>query len=480
MTLVFLFAVGALSGALVSEETAPLPSAESSSAVDVAASDTSLTSTNLNIPWWERFNELQLTELIQHALRQNADVQAAALRSTQLQLGAWQQLAPTLPVVRLQAQGNGAPTDSLGFQFGGIPRGPGAEEPPDVYYTGSGFLTAQTTLDLGRSIAAWSAGLRDADATAHDADALTASLALQIAQTYFDLQTAFAQVNLLRDQYQTNESLLALTELRFSRGTADGLDVLQQKQQLAAARTRIPSAAAQTRVLTQTLQTLVGEAPGGELQIVPGDLPSLPPLPADTDWAKLEDRIPELRAAKARVKAAEQRVLSAQLAFLPSIGLSGQVGQQGIVIDEANSQTVWGVGASVSIPLLEGGRRWSAWKSAEAALASAQAQQKQLRLRLQQTIANAVARDEALAAQEQAAAEQARAADDAMRLAQQRYAAGLSNYQALLLAVNASQNAQLVLLDTQRQSVQARLQVFHAIGGAWSTSLATTSSRMNP
>lgn len=478
MTLALIFAAGVFSCALA--DGAPAPSANARpETVDSMAPAPQAAANPSDIPWWERFSEAQLSELITRALRQNADVQAAALRIVQAQTSTWQQLAPTLPVLRFQALGNGAPTDSLGFQFGGIPRGPNAAVLPDIYYTGSGFLTAQTTIDLGRSVTAWTASRKDAEATAHDADALTTSLALQIAQTYFDLQTAHAQVNLLRDQFQTNQALLSLTELRFAQGTADGLDVLQQKQQVAAASTRIPSARAQTQVLEQTLRVLVGESPSGGVVVLPEALPKLPALPT-IDMNELEKRIPELRAANARIVAATDRVLSAKLAFLPSLGLSGQVGQQGIAIDDVNSQTVWGIGASVSLPLLEGGRRWSAWQSAEAALASAKAQQKQLVLRTQQIIENAVARDEALLEQTLAAMEQARAAADAMRLAQERYAAGLSNYQALLLAVNASQSAQLVLLDTQRQSVQARLQVFNAIGGAWSASLATSSSGRTP
>lgn len=432
------------------------------------------------LPWWEGLGDAQLRELIQRALQQNADVQAAALRSTQAEANAWQQLAPTLPVLRVQASGNGAPTESLGFQFGGIPRAPGAEEPPDIYYTGSAFLVAQANIDLGRSITAWSASRKEATAVSHDADALAASLALQVAQTYFDLQTARAQVAVLREQQQTNQSLLSLTELRFSRGTADGLDVLQQKQQVAASGTRIPPAVAREQILTQTLRVLVGSPPNDTLPISSMRLPAPRGIPSEFDLEALEERIPELRAAAERVRAAKDRVRSAQLAFLPTLGVNGQVGQQGIAIDEVNSQNVWGVGASLSLPLLEGGRKWSAWKSAEAALASAEAQQKQLRLRVQQNVANARAQDDGLIAQTQAAQEQTSAATDAMRLAQERYAAGLSNYQALLLAVNASQNAQLALLDTQRQSIQARIRYLNAIGGAWSASLATASSRSTP
>lgn len=479
MKFVLFLAAGLLGSMCVHAESQAASGRASQSGESALAIERNATSPS-ETPWWESFADLYLGELIHRALQQNADVQAAALRSMQAEANAWQQLAPTLPVLRVQAQGNGAPTESLGFQFGGIPRGPDAEALPDIYYTGSAFLTAQTNIDLGRSFTSWTASRKEAAATAHDADALATALALQVAQTYFDLQTARAQVDLLQEQQQTNQSLLALTELRFTRGTADGLDVLQQKQQVAAASTRIPPAVARIQVLTQTLRVLVGVPPNDALQIAANLLPVPQRAPVELDWETLEERIPELRAADARVRAANDRVRSAQLAFLPTLGLNGQVGQQGIIIEDVNSQTVWGVGASLSLPLLEGGRKWSAWKSAEAALESAKAQRKQLRLRIQQNVANAWAQDDGLMKQEQAAQEQAMAAGDAMRLAQERYAAGLSNYQALLLAVNASQNSQLALLDTQRQSVQARIRYLNAIGGAWSASLATASPRSTP
>lgn len=443
---------------------APLASVAATPSAHAVASDP--------LPWWETMRDEELNTLIARALAENGDLDAARARIAQARALAWQSLAPTLPLVSMEAQGNTAPFESLGFQFGGLPRGGASDDLPDLYYTGSAYLVARTQVDLGKSVTAWQAGLRDASATAEEADASAAQLAGQVAQTYFDLVAAEEQVRILEEQIDTNRALLTLADMRYQAGTGEALDVLQQKQQLAAATTRLMPARAQRLVLAQALQVLVGASPNTLSVSAHRTLPEVSDIPPLPDAETLLGDLPELRAAKERLQAARLKVWSARLAFLPTVGVNGQIGGQGIVITEEKTQSVWGLNATLSIPLFQGGRHLAALQAAEAAERAAAAQLRQLVLRTEQVVRNAESRSREFRAQLDAARGQSRTAEAALALARERYAAGLTQYPALLAAVSAAQSAQLNVLESHRQLVQAQVALLDGIGGAWTHALA--------
>lgn len=413
-------------------------------------------------PGFEALVSDELNTLIQIALRQNPDLRAATYRRAQASALAWQSLAPTLPVVSLELQGNAAPFESLGFQFGGIP-GAGGADPPFLYSTGAAQLQARTQIDLGRSLQTYQASNHDAEAQGNDRDAFAVNLATLVAQAYFDLLAARMQVALIEDQIKTNQALTELTELRFQEGGNPGLDVLQQRQQLAAARSRLPPARTQAEVLEQQLWLLVGPT-SADLSVSATALPAVPPWGEGVDIESTVRALPEVKAAKMRVQAAGERVWAARLAFLPTLGVSGNVGYQGIAIDEPRTQMVWGFGGSVSIPLFQGGRNLAGLQAAEAAEQAALMQLEQVERQATQAIQAAFTRNRELSTLVRATEEQAEAASAALNLARERYAAGLSSYLALLTAVSTEQAAKLSVLDARRQSIRARVELLDALG----------------
>ncbi|MBZ0273141.1 TolC family protein, partial [bacterium] len=83
----------------------------------------------------------------------------------------------------------------------------------------------------------------------------------------------------------------------------------------------------------------------------------------------------------------------------------------------------------------------------------------------------AAARSRELAAQREAYRAQLAAADAALEQSRYRYVNGLADYQAVLTALGARQQAELGLIETHRQLIAARLALYDALGGAWTKNI---------
>lgn len=424
-------------------------------------------------PWWTSFGDPALAQLMDQGLAGNGDLGAAWERVDQARAAAFGALAPQLPSLSFDVNANAAPTDSLGFQFGGIPTAPGEDEPPDVYYQGSAMLNARVPLDFwGPQVQRYRAGRFESQAAAGDRDARAISLSVLVGGAYLDAVTAGDQVALIEGQVEAQESLLELTELRFRETDTSGLDVLQQRQQLEAVRALLPTARAQLHTSRQRLAALLGLDDETALPPLPGELPDLPAAPATGRPSDLLSTRPDLRAADSRWAAATARRHGAGLAFAPTLALTGQVGTQAIHIDEFDTQEVWGVGAALSLPIFQGASRFAGMAEARSAEdAAARTLTQRVRDAVQQVESSLVTEqqmDERLAALERQLEAATLVADES----RERYATGLTTYLTVLTAVNARQQAELSLLQARRERLDARIRTHEALGGRWTSNLA--------
>ncbi len=433
-------------------------------------------------PWWRAFDDPLLTQRIEQALRENRDVEAARYRVREAEALARRNLAPLLPSVSVDVGANMSPFSSVGYQaraLMGDQAGPsGATDMPDVFYTGSALLKVGLQADIwGRHYRNYRASELDAAATEDERDGQAAQLAGLVAEIYYDTVAARARLALLEEQLEINRTLLSLMEKRFERGQVTALDVLQQRQQVAATEALLPSARAVVETGLQQLAVLTGRLPTAPLPSTTDRLPELPSPPPTGAPGDLLRNLPELRAANARLRAAERRAESAFRGLLPSLRLSGDVGYQARYIDEFDGQETWGVGAVISVPLWEGGANHAALAQARAAQSAARHALAQSALRAVGDVESALARERLQKEHVNAIQRQLEAAQLASEEAQQRYMAGLDSYLNVLTALNIHQQTQLTAVQSQRDLIIGRLRVCQALGGAWTRGLAAKTRR---
>ena len=426
-------------------------------------------------PWWTLFDGDELSSLVEQGLAGNRDMAAAWGRVEQAEARTVQTLSPVLPTVSFDLSESTSPYDSLGFQFGGLPStsGEGADDTPEVYHSGSAMLNVRVPLNLwDGSLSAIHASRYDEAASEGDGEAQAMALASRIAGAYFDILTAREQVGVVEEQVETHVALLELTQLRYEHSDASGLDVLQQKQQLAATQAMLPQARSTKRSQENQLAALLGGTAAVEVRA--SSLPDLPTAPGTGTPADLLRNRPDLRASSARLVSARSRKLASIGALAPSLSISGSVGTQMIYFEEMDTQQTWGLGASLSIPIFQGARNWAALAEASAGQRAAADTHSQTVLQAIGDVENAFIREGETAEQLTAHLAQLDAAQLTFEESRRQYAAGLTSYLTVLTALTSQQQAELSVLSTRRSLLDSRVRVYESLGGAWTDSLSAT------
>lgn len=462
-------------------------------------------------PWWRSFNDAALDTLITRALHDSPDVAAQVALAEQARMNGTTALSGLMPQVSFDASVSGSPTDALGFQFGGFggPRsvdvlvgmdtlqdlnGDGIpdvalnpqyqtieietddSDVSDVTWNGSARLNAVWNLDVfGNQVQTWQASRHAAKASLGDRDAVALTVATTVSGAWYDLILSRARLDVVQQQLQANEQLMEIIQLRYEAGTASGLEVLQQKQQLASTQALVPAADHGIRRTAYRLAVLLGTRPAelADSLTAPNRLPAVPPTPSIGTPSDLVRNRPDVMAAVARVDSAVANRKGSWRDALPTLGVSANAGWQYFSQGEWDSTDIWGVGANASVPLFNGGRVYSQGKAAAAGeRAAVEAARRAVLVAVQEV-------EDALLFEDQAQAElvanevRREAARLAYEDARERYVNGLTDLTTVLTTQSAWQTAELSLLNAQRTCLTARITLHDALGGPWTRSIAS-------
>ena len=196
-----------------------------------------------------------------------------------------------------------------------------------------------------------------ADATRADYHAVALSLAAEVARTWFSLLEAYAQLELLDEQVQTNRNGLKAQELRFGSGLIRSPDVLRQQQLVESTLEQVVVVQARVELLEHRLAVLQGQFPQDAKYETNAKLPELPPLPDTGLPSELLMRRPDVRRDYLAFVAADRDLASAVSAQYPRLDLTGSL------INSAESPETlfrdWfaSIGGQLIAPLLDGGQR---------------------------------------------------------------------------------------------------------------------------
>lgn len=209
-----------------------------------------------------------------------------------------------------------------------------------------------------------------------DLRATESSLFSAVVAAYMDVIQAEAIVGLNRSNVSVLEVNLEATSDRFEIGDLTRTDVAQSQSRLALARSDARAAEANLAAARETYIQLVGKAPQ-DLQ-PPPPLPNLPASPQDAVVQALE-RNPDLIAARERLKAAERDIDVAGAGRLPRVSLytsgsyNNYLGSLGELagMSPPQSDSSAQAGASISIPIFQGGLPAAQRRQAQAIASSA-------------------------------------------------------------------------------------------------------------
>lgn len=320
--------------------------------------------------WWHAFHDPILDRLVDTALANNLDLQAAVARidaARAVRIGAASQWFPS---VDLNA-GAGRQRLSASQAF-----------PTDTPTTGN-------ALDLNASLA-WEIDIfgrirqgvsaADADITSAQNDAAAVRIATidETVRTYVTVRGLEQRLALVEANASSQRSTEESTRRLFDAGVVPIADVDRAAAQTETTLAELPALQLQRQAAIHRLSIITASTPQAIYARV--DPPAPEPVwtaaaPGVGTPADLLRRRPDVRAAEARVVAAYARIGVAEADLKPHLQLIGVIGA---AIDGFSGATLarslaWMAGAGASAPLFDGGRRRSvvALRRAQAAQAVA-------------------------------------------------------------------------------------------------------------
>lgn len=406
--------------------------------------------------WWLGFQDPVLTALVERAAQGNTSVQEAAARLSEARSLLRSSDADRSPQVGVSA---------------GVTRQAGLETTQSTKPETLGLpkLNVSYELDLFGKLSQASDAAR-LDAQGREALLQSSLLMVQadVVQTYFQLRSVQTDRALVAESLTAFQGTLRLTQRRFQAGDVAELDLARVLTEVAATESEALALERQQAQLEHALAVLVGDvATGFRVGPAAGEA-ALPTIPAGVPGTVLARR-PDVAAAQASVMAAQARLGVAHAAWFPSVTLTGNGGYASSELGDLFkwSARSWGVGALLSLPLFDGGRREAQEDGARARLEAALAAQRGQVLNAFREVEDQLSALRLLAGQADA---QGRAVQSAMRatqLSDSRYRNGYVSQLELLDARRSELRNRRQALQVRSAQYQATVGLIRALGGGW-------------
>ena len=407
--------------------------------------------------WWAVFADPVLDGLVERADANNTSIQLAAARLSQARALLRSVDADRLPQIGVSA---GASRGNL--------LTPGVATPVTVASVGA---SASWEPDLfGRLAKASNAASLDAQASAALLQSTRLLVQSDVAQAYFVLRALDDERALVRETVGAYRDTLRLTERRYAAGDVAELDLARVRTEVAATESQAHALDRRRAQLEHALAVLLGELPSG-FSLAEADwrgaLPNVPPGIPST----VLTRRPDVSAAQSAMQAAQLRVGVARSAWFPDVALTANGGFASTDLGDLFkwSARSWGIGALLSLPLFDGGRREAGVQNANALWDAAAASYREQVLVAFQDVEDQLAALRLLADQAGAQTQAVDAAARATVLSNSRYRNGLVSQLELLDARRSELANRRQAVQVRAAQYQATVGLIRALGGGWST-----------
>jgi NodT family efflux transporter outer membrane factor (OMF) lipoprotein len=405
--------------------------------------------------WVTTFKDAQLEAIVAEAIANNTNLRVAAARVEVAQQNVIVVGASMLPKV--------------GAQLGG--RSTYDHDSGSAHNATLGYVGVAWEIDVwGRLRAQRESADYGAQAAALDYAWARESLAALVAKSWYLCIETRQLLALSEQAVQVYAELLKLVNVRRSAGKDSDMNVAVTTAKLDTARSAVEAARRSYGEARRALEVLLGRYPGAEIEAatVFGYLP--PPAGAGLPSSLLERRA-DMVAAERVVFAAFRQQESAELALLPSFGLSLTGGRFSDIVTSLLRLNPWLASAAVgmSIPIYEGGALKAQVAIATAQQAEAVARYGSVALNAFREVEDSLANESLLAAQLPLDERALQSRTDAVRIGTQQFIAGRQD----LLWVAELQTAQLATQDAliRLRSAQRanHIRLYQALGGGFGT-----------
>jgi outer membrane protein, multidrug efflux system len=409
--------------------------------------------------WWKAFDDPVLDELVARADRNNTSIQVAVGRLAQARA-----LVRATEADRSVQIGANASAARVGGIF------ENNSGPVRSLFTLGANLSYELDL-FGRLAKTTEAAELDVKAREDLLQGAHLLVQAEVAQTYLALRALDEERTLVRNTLNAYRDTLNLTQRRYRAGDVAELDVSRATTEVAATESELLALDRRRAELEHALAVLLG-AVASEFELPVAEWTTvLPVIPAGVPSTVLTRR-PDVSAAQETMLAAQTRVGVAKLAWFPDVTLTGAGGFASPDIGDLLkwSARAWGIGALLSLPIFDGGRREAGVRNARGELEVAVARYREQVFVAFRDVEDQLSALRWLADQAEAQARAVASASRSTALSNVRYRNGLVSQLDLLDAQRSELRNRREALKVRSGQYQATVGLVRALGGGWDTS----------
>ena len=415
------------------------------------------------IPYRSFFADSSLTVLIDSAVENNLDLRVAVRNIEYASLALKQVRLGNFPELSLQAAGSTATTSD----YGRNPLPPGTESTEE--YTASLLLSWEADI-WGKIRNSRKAALSEYLRTVEAKKAVQTRLVADVAQGYHNLLLLDAQLGISNRNLALADTTLAMMRLQYEAGLVTSLAVEQQEALRLGLLSGIARIEQHIAARENALSVLCGRAPDRivrteELSGISAEGDFSPGIPA-----RLLSNRPDVKAAEmALMKAyAESGVAGAQL--YPSFTISAEAGAN--ALEASDWFTFPGalftfVQGAVLQPVFQQGKLKTAYKQSKIVREREESLFRQSVLEAVREVSDALEAIRQLEVREKAIEKQEHILRQSVENATLLFRSGMADYLEVITAQTSALDAELSLADIRRQRLDARTELYRALGGGW-------------
>jgi NodT family efflux transporter outer membrane factor (OMF) lipoprotein len=413
--------------------------------------------------WWHVFNDPELNALEEKVTTANQNLKIAFAQYQQAHDTARAARSAYFPLVTGTAQA------SRQKSSGNLANTPSVRTSNDFLLQGD--LSYEVDL-WGRVRNLVAANEAEAQASAADLASIDLSLHAELASDYFTLRGDDTQQMILDLTVQDDQADFDLTRDRYRGGVVSELDVNQAETQLETAKTQAEDMRLQRAQLEHAIAILTGAAPA-DFSLAAHPLDTVQPKPVALNLpSTLLERRPDIAAAERRAAAANAEIGIARAAWFPSLNIGAALGLESASLSNLVSapSSLWALGPSSALTILDAGRIDALSDEARAAYDQSAASYRETVLEALQDVEDNLAAMRQLEHEQQSQSNASAAAKRALKNAEDLYKGGATTYIDVVVAENATLQAQISLANIQTRYTVAQVQLIKALGGGWQAS----------
>ena len=424
------------------------------------------------VVWWAGFNNPTLNRLLARAASDNLSLQKAAVRIAQARAQLGVSDATLLPTVGLS---------------GSMARNDQPSALTQFFNTSPFSNTQNTILQANWEIDFWGKYRRGIESTtatyvssAAAYYAADVSLASSVANTYINIRNYEGLIQVAKTNLALQAESLRIAGSRYKNGSTSLLDLSQAQSQYEQTKSQIPTLIASLKSYQYAMSVLLGETPDYYEQHFGSDKESLvAPRALQVGIPKdLLRRRPDILQAEYSAAAQSALIGVNTAALYPSFTLSGLFGFQNVTVNSTSQSSLFSwdnkntsIAGGFMFPLFYRGAIVDQIRVQDAAFQQSVLAYQELVLQAQKEVQDALMSISTTRSSIEDLKKSVSAAEQAAKLAIDRYKAGQTDYNTVIVAQQQLLLVQNTLVQTSTNNLLGYVAAFKSLGGGWSGEL---------